>query len=486
MRDAAGDDGGLPPGWGIKLSPEARRIEAGRVLIGGSPLRILRLTAAGYRWLDDLAAGQPLSPPAKPRILARRLVEAGLADPLPPPDTRATPRDVAVVVPVRDDAPGLVKTLAGIGAVGEVVVVDDASREPAAVELDETVATILRNEHPVGPGGARERGWRSTSRPFIAFVDANVEAQGTWLAPLLTQLSDPSVGAVAPRVVAHPGRAPRTLARYEATRSPLDLGRNAREVRSHSPLPYVPTATLLVRREALEAVAGFDVDLRVGEDVDLVWRLEAHGWRVRYEPGATVSHPTRASYTLWMRQRVTYGTSAAPLRRRHGARCAPLEISFSNLAPWLALLAGRPVLAAGLGATSVLTLSRRLTGVDHPTRHAAEIVGQGHLQAGRAFADALRRPWWPLAAALALRWPQARPTLLAALILPPLLDRIDAPPQLDPVRYAVLRLVDDLAYGTGVWIGCVRERSGRALLPKLSGLRTRGDRGQRLASEPTG
>jgi hypothetical protein len=35
-------------------------------------------------------------------------------------------------------------------------------------------------------------------------------------------------------------------------------------------------------------------------------------------------------------------------------------------------------------------------------------------------------------------------------------------------RFAALRLVDDVAYGAGVWIGCARERSVRALLPSLS------------------
>jgi hypothetical protein len=38
----------------------------------------------------------------------------------------------------------------------------------------------------------------------------------------------------------------------------------------------------------------------------------------------------------------------------------------------------------------------------------------------------------------------------------------------------VLTLADDAAYGAGVWLGCVRTRSVRALLPRLvSGRRER-------------
>ena len=54
-------------------------------------------------------------------------------------------------------------------------------------------------------------------------------------------------------------------------------------------MPYVSTEALWVRVAALDGLAPdsatdtdgpFDVSLRYGEDVDLVWRLHAAGWRV--------------------------------------------------------------------------------------------------------------------------------------------------------------------------------------------------------------
>src|SRR3546814_9526624 len=39
--------------------------------------------------------------------------------------------------------------------------------------------------------------------------------------------------------------------------------------------------------------SGFAEDLRVGEDVDLVWRLVAAENRVRYEPAVTAGHDVR-------------------------------------------------------------------------------------------------------------------------------------------------------------------------------------------------
>jgi mycofactocin glycosyltransferase len=40
-------------------------------------------------------------------------------------------------------------------------------------------------------------------------------------------------------------------------------------------------------------------------------------------------------------------------------------------------------------------------------------------------------------------------------------------PPLDPLRWTACSLADDLAYSVGVWRGCVRGRSLRALRPSF-------------------
>jgi hypothetical protein len=83
----------------------------------------------------------------------------------------------------------------------------------------------------------------------------------------------------------------------------------------------------------------------------------------------------------------------------------------------------------------------------------------------RQAVDALRRPWWPLAVLLAWRSRRSRPALLAALLLPSAIEGRDLPREITPLQFASLRLADDVVYGTGVWLGCIRQRSVRALLP---------------------
>jgi hypothetical protein len=97
-------------------------------------------------------------------------------------------------------------------------------------------------------------------------------------------------------------------------------------------------------------------------------------------------------------------------------------------------------------------------------RESVEIAGRGNLWAARSVAAALRRPWWPLAVGAAVVAPRTRPALAAALVVLPLLEwRYERPP-IRLARYVALRLLDDVAYGVGVWAGCVRSRSLQALL----------------------
>jgi mycofactocin system glycosyltransferase len=396
------------------------------------------------------------------------LTDAGLAHPRPPLGAGPSRDDVAVVIPVRDDPDGLRRTCATLEPVAQLVVVDDGSCDPAAVAAAARTATLLRHSTGRGPAAARNTGYRACDRQVVAFVDADVELDDGWLEPLLAHFADPLVSAVAPRVVASPGGAPATLARYDAARSSLDLGARPALVRPLSRVPYVPATVLLVRREALAAAGGFDEALRYGEDVDLVWRLHRQRGRVRYEPGASVRHPTRASYGGWIRQRIAYGSSAARLASRHGAAVAPVVVSGWTALAWAAAARRRPAVSALVVAATASALVPKLRASPHPVAEAGRIVGRGNLAAGRQLAGALWRPWWPATALLAFRAPRARPALLLAHLVPAALEWRERRPAMGFARYAALRAADDAAYSAGVWLGCLRARSARALVPRFS------------------
>src|SRR3954451_924841 len=171
----------LPADWGTVLDPGVRRIDGGAVLVGGSPLRILRLTGAGQRLIDRLEAGERVPQSQGAQRLVRRLLDAGMAHPRPGA-AHFTARDVTVVVPVRD---GEVTTEAAI-------VVDDGSTTPAT----HPTATVLRHDHTRGPAAARNTGWRAATTDLIAFLDTGCRPEAGWLDHLLAHFGDPAVAAV--------------------------------------------------------------------------------------------------------------------------------------------------------------------------------------------------------------------------------------------------------------------------------------------------
>ncbi len=602
------DAADVPATFGLLLDADTRRTDRGQVLVGGSPLRIVRVREAGSVVVDAWQNGEPVGPKPGHRRLARRLLDAGLVHPEPRGPGPFTVADVTVVIPMHGLADDLERTLAAITASAAwpappapsapstpdptsrpepppagrpaVVVVDDASDDPDAIAAvaERWGARLVRHERNAGPAAARNTGLDHVDTALVAFVDCDVEPDPGWLDHLLPHLADPRVAVVAPRIrprspilaspvlgydsaplsefsAAPAPRFPRSRppqrpsprdpdspptptpafsatwaplfsrsrharvaaspavparagaiddpgppggpdpqdasrartgarARFEQTRSPLDLGPRAARVVPGGRVAYVPSTVLLARRDVLEHAGRFDDRMRFGEDVDLVWRIIAAGHTVRYEPSAVVRHPTRSTVSAWLRQRYDYGTAAAALDARHPRAVPPLAVSGWTAVAWALTGAGHPFVGAAVVAGTAAALARRLPMVEHPRAVAVRLAGGGQLAAWRPIASALTRTWWPVTAAAAIISPRARRAVILAALVPPLVDWVHGAQELDPFRYTGLRLLDDLAYGTGVWAGCLRAGHAGALMPTLHSWP--GQAGSsRSASEPT-
>ena len=475
---AASEPAPFPAGWRVTWDPSTRSVDSGRILIGGAPLRLVRLTETGAAVAAGLARGEAVGSGAGARRLARRLVDAGLCHPRPPPAASGPARRVTIVIPVLERSAGLEHTLRSLRETGPaagpaVIVVDDGSGPDEAAAIAAAAkrfgARLVRREVTGGPAAARNTGWRAASTDLIAFLDADCVAGPGWLEPLVAHFGDPAVGAAAPRITAFaPTGTPDGLARYERIRSPLDRGPLEAPVRPRGRVPFVPSAALVVARDALAGLGGFEESMPVGEDVDLVWRLFAAGRSVRYEPAAEVGHPCRPSWAAAIRQRVTYGSSAAGLHDRHAGAVSPLTVSGWSLAAWVVAAAGARAAGVAVGATTTALLPARLPAMDHPWRESVRIAGAGHLWAGRAIADAMRRAWWPVLLLASVPSRRVRRATIAAATLPLAIEWATDRPPFDPVTWGALRLADDLAYGAGLWSGCLRARRFGALAPDLA------------------
>lgn len=445
--------------------------DGGRLLAGGTPFRLTRLSARGAavvgRWRGGVA---PVGDAPGARVLARRLIDAGMLDPAPPPAARLL--EVSIVVPVCDRVAELDRCLAAITATAPGVpikVVDDGSHDPRAIAdvARARGAAVVRHDVNLGPAAARTTGLAGTDSALVAFIDSDVVVgpDPHWLHRLLAHFDDPRVGAVAPRVLAL--RAPRgAIAAFEARHSSLDMGARGGTVAPGRPTSYVPSTTLVVRRAALPD-GGFDAALRVGEDVDFVWRMVAAGWLVRYDPAATVRHDHRLSPGGFAARRRVYAMSIAPLARRHPQALPALRADPMTAAAIALLALRRPRAALGLLAIGTVRLHRQLRErTAHPVRLSLLLAARGSAGSAHGMGHALRRAWSPLVLLLALRRPRAL-ALLAGAELLRLLER-DAPRRPTDI---LLGAADDLIAAAGTWEGCLRHRTARPLLPAIRRIR---------------
>ena len=387
----------------------------GGVVLAGSPLRLFRLTPAGIGVTSRIETGDDVDESK----LTNRLADAGAIHPLAAATRRFTLDDVTVVTP----------QLGGVALDDGRLTVDDGSVPPV-------IGAAIRLDTNGGPAAARNAARPLIDTALVAYLDADVSTpDSTWLAELLWHFDDPRVGLVAPRVLGEMG-------------SPLDLGDEPARIRAGTRVSYVPGAALVARVDALDAIGGFDEQLRFGEDVDLVWRLDDAGWRCRYDPAVSVWHEPRATWRERLRQHAGYGTSAAPLALRHPRALSPVNVNGWTAATWALALLGRWFPAIALATGSSAALVRKLP--DVPPRSALWLAMRGHLLAGRQLAAAARRVWWPLIVAGSVVSRRCRWWLLLALA-----SNVRAAPT-------------DVAYGWGVWTGMHRTRTWAPLLPRLS------------------
>ncbi len=454
----------------VAWTPEVL-LRAGKVVLGGSPWTVTVLPEAMRAFARRAyAAGQQgaVAQTGNEVVAARFLLDRGIVHPTPLAQDGVA--DVEVVVPVYGDPGPLQRCLASLAADGlPVTVVDDASPEPHAGRIAEIAeeygARLVRQDVNTGPGGARNAGLTATSSPFVAFIDADALASEGWLARLRPVLDDELVGAVGPRV--RPDvRGTSAIELYEETRSEIDMGAVPSKVVHGVAVGWLPSAAVLVRRTALSHPA-FEPGLRVGEDVDLFWRMDEAGWTVLYVPDVLAHHEVRTSWVDFVTRRAMYGRSAAHLEMRHTGRLTPASPAVTGLAVLAAISTRHPVVAAGI---TVYEIARQRAVLDRqvPLRVVVEITARSMMSDGYWTGHLLRRDWWPIGWAVLALTPRSRLARggAAAMMWEPVRDHLLRPTRLDPVRSLVMRLIDDASYGSGVIYNAARLRVPNVVTPR--------------------
>jgi mycofactocin system glycosyltransferase len=441
-----------------------RRPANGNVVLAGSPLMLFSLSQAGQTIAECIERAQPL--PRGHEVLTERLLNAGAIHPIPSAtdSARFALSTVTAVIPAyirtAQQAESLQALVETCSALHSVVVIDDCS--PHALP-DLGAAQVIRLKKNSGPAVARNAGIATVDTEFIACIDVDVAITDRTISQLLPYFADDTVALVAPRVKSQVST--NFIGEYEVAASVLDMGDTEARVRAGTRVSYVPSAMWLCRTSALRSISGFDESLRSGEDVDMVWRLNDAGWRCRYQPQAECSHLPRATLPQFVQQRMSYGASAAALAKRHTGKLTPAKFNVWQASTWLLVLLGMPFIALGVAIAASASTAKKLRRFPQLRDESFRISLHGTAQSAQSAVSAINRVWWPIAFVLAIFSQRLRMLFIAAALAPAVYEWWTKRPHLDVVRFVLIKMVDNAAYGVGVWKGVIATRNIAPLIP---------------------
>jgi glycosyltransferase involved in cell wall biosynthesis len=233
-------------------------------------------------------------------------------EPLLPAD-EVVPR-VSVVVCAYNAAATLNDCLRGATALDypdfEVIVVDDGSTDETSDIARSFPVRVIRTENR-GLSNARNTGIDAATGDVVAFVDADARPDEDWLAYLVMTLTSSDFAGVGGPNVPPPGGDLVERCVAQAPGGPVHVLLSDREAE------HIPGCNMAFRKDALEAVGGFDPRFRVaGDDVDLCWKLQERGRRLGFSPAAMVWHHQRPSVKAYWRQQWGYGKAEALLEAK--------------------------------------------------------------------------------------------------------------------------------------------------------------------------
>ena len=188
----------------------------------------------------------------------------------------------------------------------EIVVADNGSTDESVAILEREFPSVrlLRLSENYGFAGGYNRALAQLEGDYWVLLNSDVEPAEGWLEPLVAALdAAPDVAAVGPKLLAcaerdrfeyagasggfidwlgFPFCRGRILQALEKDRGQDDDGRD---------VVWVSGAAFCCRAEVFRRSGGFDADFFAHmEEIDLCWRMQLAGWRVRVIPESRVWH----------------------------------------------------------------------------------------------------------------------------------------------------------------------------------------------------
>ncbi len=453
-------------------------------LLSEIPLIVIKVNEIFYHILCGMKrSGSLACSPEKDHqltVLLDRLVIKGLLikdeviEDQPPPT-------ISIIIPVKNRPKDIGECLAALVVLdypkdkAEIIVVDDGSTDSTGKVIQTFDVRAIHSPKSRGVSACRNLAARSAHGDLLAFTDSDCVPHPHWLKDLSPYFYDERVGIVGGYVSNFYSRS--TLDRYEEVKSSLNIGPLPFRV-EEDPLSkaYVPSCNLIIRKKAFLEAGGFQEDLTVGEDVDLCWRTRELGYHLLYIPRGKIEHKHRNDLIHMLARRYDYGTSEATLFRMHKDKRkrlylpAAYSISYASFGLGV-LLQNLTLLSLALGVVLIdfcrkyLKIKRSGAGLKNSRLFFS--VLRAHFSFAYHTSSYLARYYLIFLIPLSFLYPKMWGLLLFLVIFSGSVDFSIKKPRINLFSFLFFYTLDQLAYQTGAFWGCVVNKNFGSYIPGI-------------------
>lgn len=182
---------------------------------------------------------------------------------------------VTVVLPTKNEAHNIVPFLHSLSPEISLIVVDASDDHTSALVVEHRPQNTHLIYSPARIAEARQIGALAAQTPWLLFTDADISFADDYFERLRAHQENGDVIYGAKRALDAYVRYYRWFVRGQRLAHWLGI-------------PAASGSNLLIRREVLLACGGFDLNLTVNEDSEVVWRIRRHGYRVCFAPDLVV------------------------------------------------------------------------------------------------------------------------------------------------------------------------------------------------------
>jgi glycosyltransferase involved in cell wall biosynthesis len=165
----------------------------------------------------------------------------------------------------------------------EIIVVDNGSTDSTLeiVKNYPEVKVVVKPDATIA--GLRNCGAKVSKNALLAFIDCDCLVYRGWRAAIIKTMFVKNVGATG------------SVCDVPEKSTWVERAWNSQRYSERRPVPYIPSANLIIKREVFELIGGFSEHLITDEDTDICYKISSTGYLIIEEPNAKVIHLRNAS-----------------------------------------------------------------------------------------------------------------------------------------------------------------------------------------------